>query len=170
MYGNAGGDWVSCIASQASADNNFSLDPRYCVDDGKELFLQDDSPCLASNSACGLTVGALELGCTSTEIKHDSHSENRPVRICQIQNYPNPFNSSTVILYDIDHGGFVRVDIFDIMGRLVTKLPEQYRGPGRYSVVWTGIAHNGVALPSGLYLCRLQVGGVAATTKILLLK
>ena len=60
IYGNAGGDWVGCIADQYGIDGNFSLDPRFCDASGGDFYLAGDSPCL--RGLCG-TVGALGKGC-----------------------------------------------------------------------------------------------------------
>ena len=65
VYGNAGGDWVDCIAGQGTIEDNFSEDPLFCFDHNLEwpLMLRIDSPCTSdSNPACGL-VGAWGVGC-----------------------------------------------------------------------------------------------------------
>lgn len=62
LWGNAGGDWVDCVASQVDENGNFSMDPRFCRVDPGDFRLQSDSPCLPENSnSCDL-VGALGLG------------------------------------------------------------------------------------------------------------
>ncbi|MCK4415238.1 MAG: right-handed parallel beta-helix repeat-containing protein [Candidatus Eisenbacteria sp.] len=60
VYGNAGGDWVGCIAGQGSANNNFSEDPLFCDPSGGDFRLPPGSPCL--EGSCG-QVGALGIGC-----------------------------------------------------------------------------------------------------------
>jgi len=64
VYGNAGGDWVGCIAGQDSLSDNFSADPLFCHPDRGDYHLHENSPCTPGNSpgSCGL-VGALGLGC-----------------------------------------------------------------------------------------------------------
>jgi hypothetical protein len=65
VYGNAGGDYVACIAGQDLVRNNFSLDPLFCgtFNPPEPLTLDADSPCAAANNpACGL-VGAWPIGC-----------------------------------------------------------------------------------------------------------
>ena len=65
LYGNAGGDWVGCIANQYSVYWNFSLDPLFCLDSNPDqpYSLHEDSPCLPNSSPCYYLVGALGLGC-----------------------------------------------------------------------------------------------------------
>jgi hypothetical protein len=65
IYGNAGGDWVGCIADQYGVSSNFSEDPLFCLDDNPEerYSLHEGSPCLPENSPCGQLVGAFGEGC-----------------------------------------------------------------------------------------------------------
>ncbi|MBN2172352.1 MAG: right-handed parallel beta-helix repeat-containing protein, partial [Candidatus Krumholzibacteriota bacterium] len=66
LYGNAGGDWVGCIAGQAGLDGNFSSDPLFCDAAGGDFQLHANSPCAeANNPGCG-QVGAWPAGCGVT--------------------------------------------------------------------------------------------------------
>ena len=51
-------------------------------------------------------------------------------------NYPNPFNPETIISYDLSEAVNVRLEIYDLMGRMVNLLVNQNQNPGRYSVNW----------------------------------
>lgn len=65
VYGNAGGDWVGCIAGQAGISNNMNLDPLFCDLPGGDFTIDASSPCAAAQSpVCGL-IGALDVGCDS---------------------------------------------------------------------------------------------------------
>jgi len=61
VYGNAGGDWVGCIAAQYGVDGNFSSDPMFCGSASGDYRLHVASPC-ADAPGCGL-VGDLSVGC-----------------------------------------------------------------------------------------------------------
>ena len=63
VFGNAGGDWVACIAGQGASDGNFSSDPEFCAPDSGDFHLALSSPC-ADAPGCGL-VGALAVGCVA---------------------------------------------------------------------------------------------------------
>ena len=66
LFGNAGGDWVGCIATQNGVDGNFSEDPLFCDRDNQNFDLHQNSPCAAAqNPACGL-VGARVVSCGPT--------------------------------------------------------------------------------------------------------
>jgi predicted outer membrane repeat protein len=67
VLGNAGGDWVGCIASQYGTDGNISEDPLFCNTAGGDFSLEDCSPCLPGNHPdgydCGGVIGAYGSGC-----------------------------------------------------------------------------------------------------------
>jgi hypothetical protein len=68
VYGNAGGDWVDCIATQYGANGNISLDPLLCDPDGDNYYLLPESPCATENNPeCG-QIGALPAGCVQSGV------------------------------------------------------------------------------------------------------
>lgn len=66
--------------------------------------------------------------------------------------------------------GDVRVDIFDVSGRLVRTLVHGVEEPGQKTVVWDGTDNNGRATASGVYFCRVQASGYERTSKVALVK
>jgi hypothetical protein len=87
-------------------------------------------------------------------------------------NYPNPFNPSTTIEYNIEHSGHVALKIYDIMGRSVRTLVNEYKESGRpdYKVVWDGRDNNGQQVSAGLYLYTLKSNGMTSHAKMVLMK
>jgi hypothetical protein len=83
------------------------------------------------------------------------------------QNYPNPFNPSTIISYQLSVAGFVTLKIYDVLGREITTLVNEFQLPGTYNSTFS-ILHS--ALSSGVYFYRLQTDNFAATKKMMLLK
>ena len=81
------------------------------------------------------------------------------------QNYPNPFNSSTTISYSIFEPGFVVLRIYDIHGREIQELVNEYQKTSTYSVNF-----NAGELPGGVYYYKLQVNDFIETQKMLLLR
>lgn len=67
------------------------------------------------------------------------------------QNFPNPFNPQTTIPFTLKDDGFVSLKIFDILGREVASLANEYFRAGTYNVTW-----NATNVSSGIYVCRLQ--------------
>jgi hypothetical protein len=86
------------------------------------------------------------------------------------QNYPNPFNPSTVINFSIGNKGNVRLEVFDVLGRLVTTLVNQEMQAGSYRVVWEGNDRDGAKVSSGIYFYRIRAGSFTASKKMLMLK
>ncbi len=86
------------------------------------------------------------------------------------QNYPNPFNHSTRIHYDLARGAQVRLAIFDIPGRELSRRVDQYQISGSYTVTWNSTENRWGQLASGTYFARLQVGENVVTRKMLLTK
>jgi hypothetical protein len=81
------------------------------------------------------------------------------------QNYPNPFNPSTVISYQLPVAGWVRLSIWNVLGRNVATLVDEVQEPGFRSVRW-----DATGQPSGMYFYRLEAGSFLETRKLLLLK
>lgn len=73
--------------------------------------------------------------------------EMQPVSISLRQNYPNPFNCSTIITFTLPHprrAEHVSQGVYDLQGRLVTRLVDESLPGGNYSVYWRGTTANGV--------------------------
>jgi hypothetical protein len=81
------------------------------------------------------------------------------------QNYPNPFNPTTTITYQIPTEGKVLLKVFDILGKEVAVLVDEYKSEGRYSVDF-----DGSNLPSGIYFYTLKAGNYVSTKKLILMK
>ena len=81
------------------------------------------------------------------------------------QNYPNPFNPSTTIRYQIPIMSFVTIKIYDVLGREIETLVNNFKDAGRYEVEL-----NASTLPSGVYFYRIQAGDFIQTKKMILLK
>jgi hypothetical protein len=87
------------------------------------------------------------------------------------QNVPNPFNPTTTIRFDVPPaGGRVKLQIFDVTGRLVRTLVDRLETGGSQSVRWDGRNDRGRRVVSGLYLYRLEAPGYTKTRKLVLLK
>ncbi len=86
------------------------------------------------------------------------------------QNYPNPFNPVTTIAFDIVEAGRVRIDIYDVSGRMVRTLLNESRDPGRHRIEWNGRDNSGSTVPSGIYFYRINAGEFTATRKMILLR
>jgi len=94
-----------------------------------------------------------------------NHGGTAPRTLQIIGNYPNPFNPSTTIEYEIHLPSHVSLNVYSISGQKAVTLVEEFLPAGRYSAVF-----NGSSLASGLYILRLEAGGMVKTAKMTLVK
>lgn len=92
-------------------------------------------------------------------------STSLPEKFSLNQNYPNPFNPSTNIAFDIANAGFVKITIYNSLGKEVETLVNENLTPGSYQVDW-----NAAKVTSGVYFYRLESRDFVATKKMLLVK
>ena len=85
-------------------------------------------------------------------------------------NYPNPFNSFTQIPYRVSALSPVRLVIYNTLGQPVRTLVDAIQAAGAYQVSWDGRDHRGAHVANGIYLYRLQAGGVSRVRKMLVLE
>jgi hypothetical protein len=85
-------------------------------------------------------------------------------------NYPNPFNPATSIKFTLKEQGKVSLKIYSINGRLIKTLINDEISSGEYNVHWNGKDNNGVPMPSGTYLYRIEAPNYTKTMKALLIK
>ncbi|RJP63314.1 MAG: T9SS C-terminal target domain-containing protein [Ignavibacteriales bacterium] len=86
------------------------------------------------------------------------------------QNYPNPFNPSTTVEYEITKPENVKINIYDVNGRMIKELLKEQKDTGRYSVVWNGKDDSGKMVASGNYFYQIICGDFAQAKKMILLK
>ncbi|MEJ2196846.1 MAG: T9SS type A sorting domain-containing protein, partial [Ignavibacteriaceae bacterium] len=82
-----------------------------------------------------------------------------------IQNYPNPFNSSTKIYYGLPKESSIEIIIYDVLGNLLVVNRNEKQAAGYHKIEF-----DASALPSGIYLYRLQADSFVETKKMVLLK
>lgn len=84
------------------------------------------------------------------------------------QNYPNPFNPLTVINYQLSKSGLVSLKIYDLLGREITTLVNEFKNAGKHQVEFNSADYHN--LSSGLYLYELRTGDFVSTKKFMLMK
>ncbi len=94
-----------------------------------------------------------------------SESNQKPLAFTLQQNYPNPFNPTTNIQFVLPTSGSVRLQVFDINGKLVKTLAEASLSAGEHTITFD--AKN---LPSGTYLYRLQTPYGSSSKTMTLIK
>jgi photosystem II stability/assembly factor-like uncharacterized protein len=104
---------------------------------------------------------------TTGGVLSDVQRESSPIPVVfsLAQNYPNPFNPATTIRFTLGRPGYVRLRIYDVLGRLVDTLVSDDLVAGLHVVQWDASTRA-----SGLYFCRLESGMQIETKKLLLLR
>lgn len=93
-----------------------------------------------------------------------------PQNVEMFQAYPNPFNSSTMIKIYLPKSSRAKIEIFDIRGRLVTKLVDSVLGTGEHGFRWNGSNAAGGHVSSGSYFYRLSAGDDVITKRMMLVR
>ena len=86
------------------------------------------------------------------------------------QNYPNPFNPSTIISYNLPIDSHVNIAIFDVLGRKVKTLTDQYMKVGKNLIQWNGVNDQGKLVAGGVYIYKIQSGDYKESKKMILVK
>jgi hypothetical protein len=79
--------------------------------------------------------------------------------------YPNPFNPSTKLSFSIDIPSEIRLEIYDVSGKLVNAIAKGFYQSGLHMIDW-----NASGLASGMYFVHLARGSERLTQKVMLLK
>jgi hypothetical protein len=83
---------------------------------------------------------------------------------------PNPSPGFQTFQFTLRRAGPVRLDVYDVSGRLVVELLRGEAVAGPHSVTWSGVTGSGGRVGSGLYFARLETSDGTRTLKTLLLK
>jgi len=94
-----------------------------------------------------------------------------PTQFALHQNYPNPFNPSTQISFDVPEGSeFVRLNIYNVLGKNVSSLINNVVNPGKHKVEWNAKDNEGNPVASGIYFYELSSASFTARKKMLLIR
>jgi hypothetical protein len=88
-----------------------------------------------------------------------------PERYSLEQNFPNPFNPTTTIRYAIPRDEPVTLEVYNLIGQLVTTLVDERQDSGSYEVVF-----KAEMLASGVYFYRLIAGNFTEVKRMIILR
>jgi len=115
----------------------------------------------------GCVINGVLYGDTTFVVDVDDKLNLIPTEYKLEQNYPNPFNPSTKISYQLPVSGNVTLKVFDVLGREVATLVDEYRDAGSYNLEFR---IENLELSSGIYFYQLKAGEFVETKKMLLIK
>lgn len=150
-------------------------DPRFRDEFLDDYSLETNSPAIDAGEAepfgfkvffAGTTVdmGSIESG-VAPVTSVTTHEPRITTDFYLQQNYPNPFNPSTTIQFNLATAGRVRLNVYDVTGRLVANLIDAHRQPGFHKITW-----NATNYASGVYFYTLTADGLNLKKKMLLVK
>ncbi|MEO8448096.1 MAG: T9SS type A sorting domain-containing protein, partial [bacterium] len=106
------------------------------------------------------------LGTSSASAEGNEDSDKKDVvKYSLKQNSPNPFNPSTTINFELPSAGFTTIKVYDISGRLVSTLVNEFIEMGSHNVVF-----NASELSSGVYYYKIESASYSDIKKMILLK
>jgi hypothetical protein len=116
-----------------------------------------------SGGSTPLVLASTDVGLTTLVRQSDA----TPAEYTLSQNYPNPFNPSCKIGFGVSGLGsrWIRLSVYDILGREVAVLVDQRKEPGFHEVTF-----DGHGLSSGVYFYRLTAGDFTRTERMLLVR
>ncbi|MCC7429851.1 T9SS type A sorting domain-containing protein [bacterium] len=122
-------------------------------------------------SSTALNFGTLDYSVfTVLDPSSVSDDSNVPKEFSLKQNYPNPFNPTTTISYDLKNETFVKLNVYDVKGKLVKILVNKVENASSHSVVWDGTDNSGKSVSNGIYFCKMEANDFTQTQKMILLK
>jgi flagellar hook assembly protein FlgD len=120
-----------------------------------------------SDNPNGTATYTVALGSTSAVAASETAVIPRAITI---KNYPNPFNPSTRITFSLPKSGKATLAIYSATGQLIRTLISDTLTSGTHNLIWDATNDDGVRVASGVYLCRLEFGGLVSQVKLVLMK
>ena len=100
-----------------------------------------------------------------TFVSNQNNNNTIPKEFALLQNYPNPFNPTTMIKYEVPKNSHVMMRVYDVSGRLVKEVVNEYKFAGVYYMEF-----NASSLSSGVYYYKMTSDTFTDTKKLVLVK
>ncbi len=162
----------SCISQSMPGTGNIMDDPMFVNVTDDDYHLQQGSPCIDAGDPSSphdpdgtrADMGALYFDQTGVEegLK-PSEFELFPV-------YPNPSVNEVNILCNLPESGKLKITIFDITGREVVTICNDFENAGLSNRIWDGRNDSGREVKSGVYFCRSEFNNSTRTNRLVLIR
>ena len=161
-------------------DGNINADPLFVNPEKGNYKLRKGSPCIDTGTSFFVWEGDTLVNLPDTVFEGDAPdmgafestyslvvAENGiiPIQYALKQNFPNPFNPTTTIEFSIPQSGFVTLTIYDVLGREVETILNEYKDIGHHKLQW-----NASEVPSGIYFMRMQNGDFSQVRKVMVVR
>jgi len=88
----------------------------------------------------------------------------------EIDCYPNPFTKHITISYQLNENTHIKLQVYDIMGKKIKSLADEFQSAGDHIIKWDGTNDKGINGRAGFYICRLETAGMVINKKIFFFK
>ena len=114
-----------------------------------------------------LAGAALDGGrAPSGDVATSGPETSAPSRLQLYPAAPNPFARTTTLHYELPAEGHVSIGVYDLAGREVRHVLDRVEGAGPHALTFDGHAERGERLRPGIYLVRIEAGGVQWVRRI----
>ena len=160
-------DYTAC-SEEVACNTSHSIRSNIPTSD---LFLTGETSCrfpCKMDGGCLLTdldyqTDYSQYDCSGNILSINKNLSPQNFEINQV--YPNPFNPTTTIHYSLNKNANVEVSIYDIAGRLITTLINEFQIVGYHFITWDASNYS-----SGIYFLTMSSGEISETKKLVLIK
>jgi hypothetical protein len=148
-------------------NNSYTLASKVCAANVPGMTWENH---IDNSSGCVLTGGAVQQLRPDIVLQMSPSvgmiNNGIPLQFSLSQNYPNPFNPTTIINYQLPMSNYIKLIVYDVMGREVAVLVNETKQPGSYEA-----SFDASQISSGVYFYRLTAdGNIIDTKKLVVLK
>jgi hypothetical protein len=112
-----------------------------------------------------MSIDYIQVAGVALGLPTEEEGSGLPKKVDLLQNYPNPFNPTTQISFQLPANDQIRLQVFDITGRLVSTLVEGQKSAGYHTVIFDASRYS-----SGIYIYQITGSFGVLTKKMSLIK
>ena len=86
----------------------------------------------------------------------------------EVNIYPNPFTEYVTIAFGLQNKANVRLNVFDINGRLIAHIRNSEAEKGNYKLQWNGTSDTGARVSNGTYIIQLEAGELRNSSRVII--
>lgn len=158
-----------CGVTALYTDDDYCVEPDWGTSEIQEVTYEASTYYIMVDAWYG-ECDTFVLDITENPSGIEDENDFVPDDFAVFQNYPNPFNSCTEINYVLPFDCNVNIVVFDILGREIAILADEFQFAGYKSVIWDGLNYNGDVVSSGVYFYRFSAEEITIIKPMVLIK
>ena len=103
-------------------------------------------------------------------VESDDSKTVIPEKFKLSQNYPNPFNPTTTLTYSLPETEYVKLNIYNMNGQIISELVNEIQTPGTYFLNWDATDKQGKSVSAGVYFYKIETETFSDVKKMVLVK